>query len=574
MKFLRYILSRTGKTRRLLFASIAVGVAAGAASVGLLVLVNTSLGRIGAGGGLRTFALAFVALIVLVTGARVLSVTLLARLGQGMVRDLRLELSRQILASPLSRLEALGRHRLLASLTDDVNALTQALVFVPALFINATVVVGCMSYMAVLDLRLFFLLLGAVVAGIVSYRLPASLGFRRFREARQHQDELFDHFRSLTEGVKELKLHRPRRAAFLGHLEVTAERVKKLRVAAAMIYGGAAAWGHLLFFVVIGVLLFARPAGVQPTYETLVGYTLVLLYMMTPLQMLLDNVPVLSQAEVAVGKVRDLGFRLAAEPEMEVALVAAPGSAPPPAAGWRSLELAGVTHTYRREGQDRDFQLGPIDLALAPGELVFLVGGNGSGKTTLAKLLVGLYRPEQGTVLFDGRAIGDAERDDYRQRFSVVFADFFLFERLLGLETPGVDERARGYLEELQIAHKVEVKDGELSTTELSQGQRKRLALLTAYLEDRAIYVFDEWAADQDPVFKEVFYRQILQDLQRRGKALVVISHDDRYFHLADRVIKLENGQITESVAPARASEDMGEADASLVGPAVGSEHS
>jgi putative ATP-binding cassette transporter len=109
-----------------------------------------------------------------------------------------------------------------------------------------------------------------------------------------------------------------------------------------------------------------------------------------------------------------------------------------------------------------------------------------------------------------------------------------------------LDERAFKYLSQLQLNHKVQVKDGTLSTTELSQGQRKRLALLAAYLEDRPIYVFDEWAADQDPHFKEIFYRQLLPELKARGKALLVISHDDRYYHLADRLIKIDYGQVVQ----------------------------
>jgi putative ATP-binding cassette transporter len=106
-----------------------------------------------------------------------------------------------------------------------------------------------------------------------------------------------------------------------------------------------------------------------------------------------------------------------------------------------------------------------------------------------------------------------------------------------------LDGHAREFLERLQLSDKVNMKDNVLSTTDLSQGQRKRLALLTAYLEDRPIYVFDEWAADQDPLFKEVFYHQLLPDLKARGKTVIVISHDDRFYHVGDRVIKLENGQ-------------------------------
>jgi len=204
--------------------------------------------------------------------------------------------------------------------------------------------------------------------------------------------------------------------------------------------------------------------------------------------------------------------------------------------------LRAATHSYHREKENSIFTLGPIVLAITPGEMLFITGGNGSGKTTLVKLLAGLYTPEDGGIFLDGKEVTDENRDHYRQHFSVVFSDFFLFEKLLGLSIP--DAQIQQYLVLLQLDHKVQVKNGELSTTELSQGQRKRLALLIAYLEDRPIYIFDEWASDQDPQFREVFYYQLLPDLKTRGKTIIVVSHDDRYYHVADRVIKLDYGKL------------------------------
>jgi len=188
--------------------------------------------------------------------------------------------------------------------------------------------------------------------------------------------------------------------------------------------------------------------------------------------------------------------------------------------------------------------------------LVFITGGNGSGKTTLAKLLVGLYIPQQGEIRLDGQPITDERRDDYRQLFSVVFSDFYLFENLLGLSDFNIDTRAQDYLVKLELDRSVEIKDRTLSTLDLSQGQRKRLALLTAYLEDRPIYLFDEWAADQDPQFKEIFYFELLGRLKAAGKTAIVISHDDRYYHVADRVIKLNYGLIEFDNSMALSLED------------------
>src|SRR4030095_11194951 len=166
--------------------------------------------------------------------------------------------------------------------------------------------------------------------------------------------------------------------------------------------------------------------------------------------------------------------------------------------------------------------------------------------------------PDAGEIRLDGRPITAELIDSYRQTFSTVFSDFFLFDRLLGPETAGLDLKAQDYLLEFQLEHKVEVKDGRLSTTALSRGQRKRLALLATYLEDRPFYVFDEWASDQDPYFREIFYSQLLPELKARGKTILVITHDDKYFHLAERFLKLDMGRIitdtnveAESLQPA-----------------------
>ena len=217
-----------------------------------------------------------------------------------------------------------------------------------------------------------------------------------------------------------------------------------------------------------------------------------------------------------------------------------------PVRHWEQIDFLGVTHAYRSQGRPHGFVLGPLDLTLNRGEIVFVMGGNGSGKTTLAKLITGLYVPESGDVCLDGQSISEESRESYRQLFSVVFDDAMIFDSLWGLDAPDRDQRAQEHLRQLELDHLVKVTNGRFSTTALSHGQRKRLALLTAYLEDRPIYVFDEWAADQDPAFRKIFYQRLLPELKRRGKTVVAITHDDRYFAGADRIIKLEEGKLVE----------------------------
>ena len=170
------------------------------------------------------------------------------------------------------------------------------------------------------------------------------------------------------------------------------------------------------------------------------------------------------------------------------------------------------------------------------------------------KLILGLYPLKHGKIRLNGEIVDDANRDDYRQNFSAIFFDFYLFDDLI-VADEAASEAVRSYLERLNIAHKVTVEEGRLSTLELSAGQRKRLALIGTYLVERPIVVFDEWAAEQDPTFRRIFYTEILQELKRQGKTLIVVSHDDRYFDAADRILKIKDGRIAETAAFTRTSE-------------------
>jgi putative pyoverdin transport system ATP-binding/permease protein len=515
------------------------GALSGAAMTGLLSLINQALA---AGSAARTLAWAFVGLGAMVLLAQMGSQLMLASLQHGAMQELRLRLSRQILATPLRQIEKLGQHRLLSMLADDVLLIGQGLTVLPFFVINVAVVAGCLVYLAWLSPHIFLMMLGFLLVGVMSSRLLIKWSMRYFQQARQKQDVLYKHLQALLHGLKELKLHRMRRRAFLEEeLTATTQRVRQLNVTSNRIYAINASWTLFLVFMVLGLLLFVVPLFSEVDTRTLTGFTLVVLYIQQPLDAALTQLRNLGQGEISLQKLQALSLE---EPEPE--LPAAPGAP----RTFQTLEFSEVTHAYRRELDDGSFIVGPVNLTIQRGELLFIVGGNGSGKTTLAKLITGLYEPEQGEILLDGERVTPERREDYRQLFSAIFSDYFLFERLLGLAPADVEQKVRGYLTQLQIDHKVRLTEGALSTTELSQGQRKRLALLAAYLEDRPFYMFDEWAADQDPAFKDIFYLDLLPELKRRGKTVVVISHDDRYLHVADRVLKLDSGKLISQDAP------------------------
>lgn len=517
----------------------------GALNAGLIAMVNAVLNRPGPPGSALVWC--FVALGVGRIVTNFIAQVTLAHYSQENTAELRRNLVRKILAVPLRQLEEIGAPRLLVALTEDVMEITQAMLTIPAFAVNLAILLGGAAYLGWLSSTVLVTMGAFIVVGAVVYRLLIRRGFSSLRAARGEEEQLFRHFRSLTEGIKELKLHRERRGVFLDeNIRSTTEAHARHNIAAEMRFIIANNWSHLLFFAMIGLILFLLPKVENVSPRAMTGYIIATLYLMGPLSGLLGSLSVFGRANVALQKIDQLGLALTARFVDEGTVVA--GVRPPP---FERLELAGVTHSYHREKEDDHFILGPVNLTFRPGELVFLVGGNGSGKSTLAKVITGLYPPATGDILLNGEPITNHNRDDYRQYFSAVFADFYLFEALLGLRHPDLDGRARSYLTQLHLNHKVSVRNGVLSTTSLSQGQRKRLALLTVYLEDRPFYLFDEWASDQDPLFKEFFYTQLLPELKAKNKAVLVITHDDHYFHLADRLIKLDYGQVVTVEAAA-----------------------
>ncbi|HVT17360.1 MAG TPA: cyclic peptide export ABC transporter [Thermoanaerobaculia bacterium] len=521
---------------------IVTGMVSGVAQAGLVALINTAL--VGSSSTAAAMGWLFAALCLLLPLFGFVSEVLLVRLIQRALNDLRMRLCRRILASPLRHLEELGAPRLLATLTTDVTNITEAFGTIPYLCTHMTMVAGCLLYLGWLSPAMLLGLVVVMGLGIVGYQVPVLKGLQHRSLARAEADELFLHLRGVTEGAKELKMHTPRRLLFLkDHLEATSEKLQLREATAFTLFAGATAWGRVFFFISIGLLLFVVPK-IQPVGRAvLIGYCVTLIQMIAPLDGILNGLPRLGGAKVSARKIEELGLALDAQARDDEPSGRATQES------WRRLELEGVTHSYYREGEGKTFTLGPIDLAFAPGEIVFFIGGNGSGKTTFAKILLGLYSSETGRVLLDGEAIAERNGEAYRRLFSPVFADFFLFDRLVGLDGAAADQRARALLAELQLEHKVRVEGGRLSTADLSQGQRKRLALLTAYLDDRPIYLFDEWAADQDPFFKEIFYEHLVPELKAKGKTVFVVSHDDRYYHVADRLIKFTNGQVEYDVS-------------------------
>ena len=521
---------------RILLAVLASAVSA-ATSIGLIGYINRSLDQ-----GVMDFGAAlllFGGLLVLLFVSGVCSQWLLVQIGHRLVYQLRMRLVGKVLVTALERIERLGTPRIYNALTKDVNTVATAFKQLPISLYNGLLLLAGLGYMAWLSLSFFALTLAVIAAGV---GLDILLGRRvkaLMQAVRRQDDELAEQYEAAIEGRCELGLSR-RRRYFLydGKLEPIARASLDASVRADTLWAINLNWTTLLVFLLIGTLFFLGQGLALLSQEVVVGYVLAIMFLRTPIAMILDAIPAVIRGHVALQAIDalDLGEGFG---QGTVAHALEP---------FQKLQLSGVRYRYPGQRDDFGFELGPIDLTIRRGELIFIVGGNGSGKSTLAKLLTGLYSPSAGQVLLNGVSMSAEQRDAHREHFAAIFADFYLFADVLGKlgEGEGLQARVEHYLERLGLTHKVRFVEGRLSTTSLSQGQRKRLALLLLMMEGREVFLLDEWAADQDPVFRHVFYKELLPELKAAGKTVIAITHDDRYFDVADRIYRLDYGQLVD----------------------------
>ncbi|OCR25667.1 cyclic peptide transporter [Pseudomonas syringae] len=541
---LRELLSLLKPYRPIVIASVLLGIIGGLSVTALLATVNQGLHS--DGGMSRGVVIAFACLCLLALLSTIAADIGTNYVGQNIIAKLRKDLGAKVLSAPIEQIERYRTHRLIPVLTRDVDTISDfAFAFAP-LAISITVIVGCLGYLAVLSWPIFLITLLAIGIGCAVQFVAQSKGIKGFYAAREAEDNLQKHYSAIAEGAKELRIHRPRRHAMLTkNIQGTADHICDTHVRSINIFVIAKSLGSMLFFVVIGLTLTLQSLWPSADPAVMSGFVLVLLYMKGPLETLIGNLPIVSRAQIAFRRIADLSERFSS-PEPHLLLQAADKPAP----SMDHLELRDVQYAFPPVEGSAPFKLGPVNLSIEPGEILFIVGENGCGKTTLIKLLLGLYTPQQGEVRLNGNKVDAEGLDDYRQMFTTVFADYYLFDDLVQNDKALPSDATR-YLERLEIAHKVSVRDGAFTTTDLSTGQRKRLALINAWLDERAVLVFDEWAADQDPTFRRIFYTELLPDLKRLGKTIIVISHDDRYFDVADQLVRMSAGQVVSERAMA-----------------------
>lgn len=460
----------------------------------------------------------------------------LTALGHRMVFDLRMTLVKRWLDTEPERVAQIGAARILAVLSHDVRQVTLAFVHLPELLYGMALTTAAFGYLGWLSLPLLAATLAWLAVTIaVAWPLVARM-HRSLRHLRQAEDAVQAQYQTLILGAKALTLNRHRAARVFGTDVAEAADAYRTHITHADRYHALASqWANVMVLGTIGIVfhLSSRQGWASPSIAA--TYGLAILFLRAPLVAAVSALPALLAARVALRQIDSLGLAHAE-----------PGFPVPVPAPWQELRLADVVYTYPGTSAAAPFTVGPLNLSIRRGETLFVIGTNGSGKSTLAHLLTGLTWPTHGTITIDGQRLSRADRARLRQRCAAVFTDFHVFHDLLGPggKTPDVTLRD-AWLDRLQLRGKVPLAGNRLLDTRFSQGQRKRLALLLAVLEERDILLLDEWAADQDPHFRQYFYDVLLPELKAAGKTLIIISHDNAYFHHADHLWRMHEGRLT-----------------------------
>lgn len=458
------------------------------------------------------------------------------------VERIRIRLSDKVRTAELIALEHIGKSEVYAKITQQTSIISQSQMALVSAMQASLMIVFSAMYIASLSLIAFVLTVLMVAVGASIYLSREQETFRYIDLSSSKEVELFDAITHTLDGFKEVRLSTPRSEGLAAHIREVSGELRELRVRTDALYNGNYIFATSFFYVLIGIVTFLLPRLV-PTYTAVItSISAAILFIIGPLSTLVSGIPAYTKASIAAGQIAQV------ERELDrYSATGAPAAAErtPPFPPAPALHVREVEFSYLdREGNEL-FAVGPLNLTVEPGEILFIVGGNGSGKSTLLKLLTALYQPDRGTVLAGGIAVTRGNVQRYRELFAVIFGDFHLFDRLYGMG--GVDEsRVAELLRRMQIDDKTSFTGGRFTNLDLSTGQKKRVALVAALLEDKPVYVFDEWAADQDPEFRRFFYEELLGDIRGSGKTVIAVTHDDRYFHVADRVVRMEYGAIVD----------------------------
>ncbi|OUB80384.1 cyclic peptide export ABC transporter [Bacillus wiedmannii] len=520
------------------FPIFVLSVTSGFGNAMIIFIINEALTRSNYSSNNSLFLYFLLGIITYVLAQKLVR-TQLITITNNLIYEKRIQLINDILKNPYEKIEKIESERIQTTLNNDTEAISNYAATIITGLTDSITLLCCLVYLGVINVYGLLVSIAVILVAAGMYYVAGKSANNLWEQTRNIQNTFFRYINDLIGGYKELSIGKSKREEFGQGMQESCEDYKDKRIQGGLKFANVFIIGELLFVMVIGAVTFLFPLlfkGVQS--EFLRSYVFVFLYMTGPLHSILNTIPNAIQMKISWKRINDFSRYLKTETnKTDVNSTLIPQSK-------INMEIKEVVYQYESEHGEA-FQVGPINFELKSGEVVFITGGNGSGKSTLAKLITGLYSANSGNIFVNNQEIN---QEQLRELYSAIFSDFYLFTKVYGIDYSSKEEEIKKYLKILRIDEKVQIQNGEFSTTKLSTGQRKRLALLISYLEDKSIYLFDEWAADQDPEFRHFFYIELLAELKGKGKAIIAITHDDRYFHIADKVIKMERGEIIENM--------------------------
>jgi putative pyoverdin transport system ATP-binding/permease protein len=467
-------------------------------------------------------------------------------LAERIVMKTRLRVLDKIRCSNLLQYEHVGRAQITTVLNECALTLSSSAGFIATGFSSAIMLVFATFYVAYLSMRAFLLTLALVVAGLIWFSNTRKKLDSQLRRSTEKESEFFGVANHLLDGFKEVKMNRARSDdLYENYIAKIAADARKLKLETSQYFVSMSVIGQNFLYVLLAVLIFVFPAFGDKDVQNVTQVATAVIFIMGPLGEVVGSLPLLMRSNSAIKIIKELEATLDSG---EFDRNGVDASRLARLRSFREISLHEVSFAYEHRPRHGVFRLGPLDLSVKANELLFIVGGNGTGKSTLLKVITGLYKSQGGSISVDGEIIYDEDLPAYRNLFSIIFTDFHLFDRLYGLED--VDRQlVDKLLVEMRLQDVTGVEDSRFKRIDLSTGQKKRLALIVTLLEQRPILVFDEVAADQDPGFRKYFYEVLLHRLQSEGKTIVAVTHDDHYFHVADRTLKMEDGKFVEYTA-------------------------
>jgi len=456
------------------------------------------------------------------------------------INRVRLRVTNKLRNTELPFIEMTGHAKIYSRITQDTSLISESAIILINACQQLIVVFICLLYIAWLSIPGFVVTIFVLGISVLMYLYNSKHISTQLHEASNKESDFFNGIKSILVGFKEIKINRKKNDALFEHIKDISQETNEIKVATGLHFVIELMFAQTSFYILCATIIFILPAISATQIDQVLGITIAILFLFGPLSMVVSAFPLFVRANVAVENIYQLEHEIdLSSKEQLFTDIAAPN--------FKSLEFNEVSFFYPpQQDHNASFGVGPLSFKLNKGDTLFVVGGNGSGKSTLLKLITGLYYPLTGNIYINNKPLEADDYVNYRELYSTIFTDFHLFDRLYGIED--VDsQQVDQFLETMGLEKKTTFKNNGFSNTELSTGQKKRLAYIASVLEDKQIYIFDEWAADQDPEFRQYFYEVLLKDLKAKGKTVIAVSHDDRYFYAADKVIKIEYGKIIES---------------------------